>query len=97
MEQHKMSQQDVWDAEDAEMHRIFAEKDAEIERLKAELAHAEENLHKAGVRLGVLSVQLGNRDNLIGELADALSHYALLNDFEKSLLQRAKEATGLVT
>jgi hypothetical protein len=28
---------------------------------------------------------------LITELADALSHYALLNDFEKSLLQRARE------
>jgi hypothetical protein len=31
-----MSQQDVWDAESAEMSRAFAEKDAEIERLLAE-------------------------------------------------------------
>jgi hypothetical protein len=30
---------------------------------------------------------------LITELCDALGHYALLNDFEKSLLQRAREAT----
>jgi hypothetical protein len=30
--------------------------------------------------------------SLIIELADELSHYALLNDFEKSLLQRAQIA-----
>jgi hypothetical protein len=80
-----MSQQDVWDAEDREMRRAFAEKDAEIERLKAELAFQTDMAAQAD-----MFVQQYSR--LIGELADALSHYALLNDFEKSLLQRAKDA-----
>jgi hypothetical protein len=72
------------------------EKDAVIKRLKEELAHTEENLHKAGVRLGVLSVQLGKRYNLIGELADALHVYYCREDTTRlnvyDLLQRAREA-----
>jgi hypothetical protein len=58
------------------------EKDSEIERLKAE--------NEITVRVCNENTDL---KTLITELADALSHYALLNDFEKSLLQRAREAT----
>jgi hypothetical protein len=48
------------------LQKLFADKEAEIERLR----------------------------QLLTECADALSHYALLNDFEKNLLQRAREATA---
>jgi peptidoglycan hydrolase CwlO-like protein len=83
-----VSQQDVWDAEAAEMRRAFAEKDAEIDRLKAELKGYGEELHNCGKRIA-------DKDKLISELADALSHYALLNNGEKELIRRAKEAVEL--
>lgn len=51
---------------------VIRDQRAEIERLKKELKHAEENLHKAGVRLGVLAVQLGNKDRLILALENEL-------------------------
>jgi len=36
--------------------------------------------------------KISDQKKLITELVDALSHYALLSDFEKSLIQRAREA-----
>ena len=68
---------------------IFESLYAEIERLKAELKHAEENLHKAGVRLGVLSVQLGNKDRLITELCDVADDY-LNVDGSRKIFDAAK-------
>ena len=61
--------------------------------LKDRVAENEENLHKAGVRLGVLSVKLGNKDRLITELCDALESKACFGFEYNDLIQRAREAT----
>lgn len=61
-------------------------KDAEIDRLKDQ----NEIDYK-------ITVDVCNRNTdlkkLIGELADTLSHYALLNNGEKELISRAREVT----
>jgi hypothetical protein len=64
---------------------IIREKDAEIERLKALVKYHCEQQLKSWKKERVFKA-------LITELCDALGHYALLNDFEKSLIQRAREA-----
>jgi hypothetical protein len=81
--------------------RQLAGKDAEIERLKKEVHQLKRDLVDAVHNIQAHSMIVDasekdaeiEQDQLITELADALSHYALLNDFEKSLIQRAREAT----
>ena len=59
-------------------------KDAEIDQLKALLIEHSSNAAE-------LAWFKKDAIKLIGELADALSHYALLNNGEKALITRARE------
>jgi hypothetical protein len=89
-----MSQQDVWDAEDAELRRAFAEKDAEIERLKEDLQKAHNCIMRQRETEERAWIKVEDQETLIRELADALEIHSSTYPgapIEK-LIQRAKEA-----
>jgi hypothetical protein len=79
--------QHPWEREDEEIRQAFAQKDAEIERLKDQGLRVTE-LYGAAVET------LVERDKLITELCDALTESDPYTYHGSSdLLQRAREAT----
>ena len=76
--------------EDEKIRKAFAEKDAEIDRLKAALEAVDDH-----GRALLFMETLKAKNKLIGELADALFDMAPdpYDDFFGPLIQRAREVT----